>query len=82
MYTYTISFRYSRNGRSWSSGSTTVKADSDMGAIAQVDSKYPYVQILGYSIDVNMKKLKIQTIPSALYFDTMLPQFHRTPSSH
>ena len=43
MYTYTISFRYSRNGRSWSSGSTTVKADSDMGAIAQVESKYPYV---------------------------------------
>ncbi len=24
-------------------GTTTVKADSDMGAIAQVESKYPYV---------------------------------------
>ena len=43
MYTYTISFKYSRDGRSWSGAQTTVRADSDMGAIAQVESKYPYV---------------------------------------
>jgi hypothetical protein len=43
MYTYTINFKYSKDGRDWSNGSTTVKADSDIGAIAQVESKYPFV---------------------------------------
>ena len=43
MYTYTINFKYSKDGRDWMNGSTTVKADSDMGAIVQVESKYPYV---------------------------------------
>ena len=43
MYTYTISFKYSKDGRSWSHASTTVKAESDIGAIAQVESKYPFV---------------------------------------
>lgn len=43
MKTYSISFRYSRDGRSWTRTSTSVKATSDSGAIAQVKSKYPYV---------------------------------------
>lgn len=44
MKTYSISFRYSRDGKSWTRTSTTVKATSDSGAISQVKSKYPYVQ--------------------------------------
>ena len=44
MKTYSISFRYSRNGQSWTITSTTVKATSDSGAIAQIKRKYPYVQ--------------------------------------
>lgn len=43
MKRYSISFRYSRDGRSWTRTSTTVMASSDSGAIAQVKSKYPYV---------------------------------------
>jgi len=43
MYTYTIDFKYSKDGRSWLHTSTTVKAESDIGAIAQVESKYPFV---------------------------------------
>ncbi len=44
MHTYSISFKYSRNGTSWTTTSTTVRATSDMGAIAQIESKYPYVK--------------------------------------
>lgn len=44
MHTYSISFAYSRNGTSWTRTSTSVKATSDSGAIAQVKSKYPYVK--------------------------------------
>lgn len=44
MKTYSISYRYSRDGKSWCSTSTSVKAESDMGAIAQVQSKYSYVK--------------------------------------
>lgn len=43
MKRYSISFRYSRDGKSWTRTSTTVTASSDSGAIAQVRSKYPYV---------------------------------------
>lgn len=43
MKRYSISFRYSRDGRSWTRTSTTVLASSDSGAIAQIRSKYPYV---------------------------------------
>ena len=43
MKRYSISFRYSRDGKSWTRTSTTVMASSDSGAIAQVKSKYPYV---------------------------------------
>jgi hypothetical protein len=43
MKTYSISFRYSRDGRSWIRTSTHVKATSDSGAISQIRSKYPYV---------------------------------------
>ena len=42
MKRYSISFRYSRDGRSWTRTSTTVMASSESGAIAQVKSKYPY----------------------------------------
>ena len=43
MKRYSISFRYSKEGKSWTRTSTTVIASSDSGAIAQVKSKYPYV---------------------------------------
>lgn len=43
MKRYSISFRYSRDGKSWTRTSTTVMASSDSSAIAQVKSKYPYV---------------------------------------
>lgn len=44
MKTYRISFKYSKDGRLWTSTSTTVRAESDMSAIAQVSSMYPYVK--------------------------------------
>ena len=44
MQTYSISYRYSRDGKCWSSTSTSVKATSDVGAIAQIQSRYPYVK--------------------------------------
>ena len=50
--TYTISFRYSRDGRTWSSSNATVKATSDEGAIIQVQSKYPYVS------DIKIKNVR------------------------
>ena len=43
MKRYSISFRYSRDGKSWTRTSTTVMASSDSGAISQVRSRYPYV---------------------------------------
>ena len=44
MKTYSLSFSYSRDGKSWSNRNTHVKADSDSGAIAQVKSMFPYVR--------------------------------------
>ena len=44
MKTYSISFAYSRDGKSWTRTSTSVKASSDSGAISQVKSRYPYVK--------------------------------------
>jgi hypothetical protein len=44
MKKYRISFSYSRNGKGWTTTSLTVNASSDMGAIAQIESKYPYVK--------------------------------------
>lgn len=44
MKTYSISFRYSRDGKSWTVTSTTIKATSDSGAISQLKSKYKYVE--------------------------------------
>ena len=44
MKAYSISFSYSRDGKSWTRTSTRVKASSDSGAIAQVKSKYRYVR--------------------------------------
>ncbi|CAK7053067.1 hypothetical protein [Fusobacterium varium] len=45
MKTYRVSFKYSTNqGKSWISTSTTIKAESDQGAIMQVESKYEYVK--------------------------------------
>lgn len=44
MKTYSISYKYSRDGKSWTSTSTSVKSESDMGAISQIQSKYEYVK--------------------------------------
>ena len=44
MYSYTLTFKHSKDGKSWSSSSTTVKAESDLSAIEQVKSMYPYVK--------------------------------------
>lgn len=44
MKQYSISFRYSKDGKSWSRTSTTVKSTSDIEAIAQIKSRYPYVE--------------------------------------
>ena len=44
MNTYSISFSYSRDGRSWNRTSTHIKASSETGAIAMLKSKYPYVR--------------------------------------
>lgn len=44
MQTYSISFSHSKDGKGWSTTSTHVKATSDVGAIAQIESKYPYVR--------------------------------------
>lgn len=45
MKTYSISYQYSRDGgSSWGTGSVQIKAESDMAAIAQVQSKYPLVK--------------------------------------
>ena len=44
MKTYRITLKYSKDGRFWTSTSKTVRAESDMSAIAQVSSMYPYVK--------------------------------------
>lgn len=43
MKTYNISFRYSKDGKTWYRLSKSFKATSDAGAIMQVQSSYPYV---------------------------------------
>ena len=44
MKTYTISFKYSKDGKSWTSTSKSIKAESDFSAITQIQSRYPYVK--------------------------------------
>lgn len=44
MKTYSISYSYSRDGKSWTVTSSHFKATSESGAIAQLKSKYPYVK--------------------------------------
>lgn len=44
MKTYSVSYKYSRDGKSWTSTSTSVKAESDMGAITQIQTKYTYIK--------------------------------------
>ncbi len=44
MKTYLIAYEYSRNGSSWTTTSSHFKAESEAGAIAQLESKYPYVR--------------------------------------
>ena len=41
MKTYSISYKYSRNGKPWAFTSASVKAETDQGAIQQVESKHP-----------------------------------------
>lgn len=43
MKTYSISFRYSRDGKSWSRSSTSIKARTESAAISQLKSRYRYV---------------------------------------
>lgn len=44
MKTYNISFKYSKNGSSWTSANRSIKADSDSGAIMQIQSLFPYTK--------------------------------------
>lgn len=44
MKTYSISYKYSKDGKSWTSTTASVKAESDMSAMSQIESKYPYVK--------------------------------------
>lgn len=44
MKTYSITFRYSRDGKSWTQRNTFVKADSSSDATSQVKSMFPYVK--------------------------------------
>lgn len=50
MNTYRVTYKYSRNGRAWTRASQIVKAESDVSAIMQVESKvkskYPYMEIV------------------------------------
>lgn len=43
MKTYTVRVKYSKDGKSWSTTCITVKAESDLSAIAQVSTRYNYV---------------------------------------
>lgn len=44
MKTYSISFRWSRDGKSWSRRSTSIKADSQSEAISILRSRFNYVE--------------------------------------
>lgn len=44
MGTYSISYKYSKDGISWTGTTTSVKAESDTSAIMQIKSKYLYVK--------------------------------------
>lgn len=44
MKTYSIAYKYSNDGNTWFSTTDSVIAESDMGAIMQIQSKYPYVK--------------------------------------
>ena len=44
MKKYHIMFKYSKDGKAWTSSTTVVTAESDIGAISQVESKYTYVK--------------------------------------
>lgn len=44
MKTYSISFKFSKDGKSWTGTMLRVKAESDLGAIEQIKSKYTFVK--------------------------------------
>jgi len=44
MKRYSISFSYSRDGKSWTITSTTVTASSQTAAISQIKIRYAYVK--------------------------------------
>ena len=44
MKTYSISFRYSRDGKSYTRRSTSIKAESSSAAISQLKSMFPNAQ--------------------------------------
>ncbi len=50
MNTYRVTYKYSKNGRAWTTGRYVIKAESDISAMMQVESKvtskYPYMEIV------------------------------------
>ena len=44
MKIHLIAYEYSRNGSYWTTTSSHFKAETESGAIAQLQSKYPYVR--------------------------------------
>lgn len=44
MKTYLIAYKHSRDGKSWSVCSSSVKAESESDAIRQLERKYNYVK--------------------------------------
>lgn len=49
MKRYNVSYRYSNDGKNWINATITVYAESDISAMMQVESRYPYVQIFSVS---------------------------------
>ena len=43
MRTYIVEFKYSQDGRNWSGSTRTIKADSDYGAMIQIENMFLYV---------------------------------------
>lgn len=52
MKTYLIAYKHSRDGKSWSICSSSVKAESESDAVRQLERKYKYVK------DVRVQSVK------------------------
>lgn len=44
MPTYNMRIKYSRDGKNWVGNNPSVKAENEISAIMQIQSKYPYVK--------------------------------------